>query len=158
MIPFRFPYTRISRPTDNLLLRYKNQPLLDMGLLNPRTDQLTKVEAFIDTGSQWCLFNKEYAEKIGIQNYRSKEYFQISGVGGPQANTAFFHDLDLIVYTNFRKLTIKEAIPIPTKIGFLEKDFGFGAILGVYGFLDHFSFLANIPQHYFELTPQFGAP
>ena len=157
MTTLRFPYVRITRNTDQPLLRYKNAPLLNVGLLRP-TGQLVKALAYIDTGSQWCLFNNQYAKELGLKDYKSKESFPISGIGGPDSNRAHFHDLDLVIFTNQRKLILREAMTIPTKIGFLEKDFGFGAILGVYGFLDQFAFYANIPNHYFELTPLFGAP
>ena len=63
MTPLRFPYTRITRQNvDNPLLRYKNEPLLNVGLLNT-TGRLVKAVAYIDTGAQWCLFNKEYAQR-----------------------------------------------------------------------------------------------
>ena len=158
MTSLRFPYTRITRHNvENPLLRYKNQPLLDVGL-SSKTGQLVKAVAYIDTGAQWCLFNNQYAKELGFKDYKSEESFPLSGIGGSHSNTAYFHDLDLIIFTDYKKLTLKKSITIPTKIGFLEKDFGFGAILGVYGFLDHFAFYANIPHHYFELTPIFDTP
>jgi hypothetical protein len=41
------------------------------------------------------------------------------------------------------------------EVAFLEKDFDIGGILGVYGFLDRFSFKANISEQYFEIEPLF---
>jgi len=44
---------------------------------------------------------------------------------------------------------------IETKIGFLDNPIEVAGILGVYGFLDHFSFKTNIPEGYFEIKPLF---
>jgi hypothetical protein len=59
---YRFPYFRYLRvDTSNPLHRFKNEPLLDIALLNNKSNKSVKVVAYIDTGSQWCLFNKQYA-------------------------------------------------------------------------------------------------
>lgn len=122
MTTYRYPYSRISRPSAQPLLQFKNQPLLNAGLAN-NSGQFIKIITYIDTGSQWCLFSNQYASQSGIKDYR--------------------------------KLKRKNAIEIQTKIGFVEKDFGFGGILGVYGFLDRFTFIGNIPESYFELKQMY---
>ncbi len=152
MTVYRFPYCRHrSDKNADPILQFKNEPLLDVGLLNKKNEKQTKVITYIDTGSQWCLFDKQYAYCLGIRNYDSGQRYPFGGVGGPNANAAYFHDLTLIVYTQPNKLDFDTAIKIDTKIGFVEKEFGFGGILGVYGFLDRFVFTTNIPQCYFEL-------
>ena len=151
MTVYRFAYSRhIIDLTASPHLRFKNSPLLDVGL--QRKDKLVKVVSYIDTGSQWCLFNKQYALQLGIRDYQSGEVHPMFGIAGEDTRVnAYFHDLTLIVYTDQNNLKINNAIKIETKIGFLDKEFGFGGILGVYGFLDRFSFYTNIPENYFEL-------
>ena len=155
MSTYRFPYFRISRQTDNPLLQFKNQPLLTIGLSN-QPGQVVKIVSYIDTGSQWCLFRNAYASFLGIKDYKKTENsFPLAGIGGPNANRAYFHDLTLLVFKDHKNPKTKDAIAIQTKIGFVEKDFGIGGILGVYGFLDRFCFIGNIPEHYFELKQMF---
>ena len=155
MTTCRFPYSRISRSTDNPLLQFKNQPLLTIGLSN-QLNQVVKIVSYIDTGAQWCLFRNAYAPFLGIKNYKKTEHsFPLGGIGGPNATMAYFHDLTLLIFKDHKSPKLKNAIAIPTKIGFVEKDFGIGGILGVYGFLDRFCFTGNIPEHYFELKPHF---
>jgi hypothetical protein len=153
----RFPYTRISSP-DLLLpdiVRFKYHSLIKIGLLNDSA--YIRVEAYIDTGSQWCLFNNDLAKRLGIKDYKdTKEYIPLSGIGGKQpGNRAYFHDLKLAIFKDSKGLKLQNAWVIDTKIGFLENPIGFAGILGVYGFLDQFSFKTNIPEGYFEIEPIF---
>jgi len=155
LISHKFPYFRISRNSDNPLLQFKNEPLLPVGLAN-EANQMVKVLAYIDTGAQWCLFNNEYAAQLGIKDYKATEnHFSLSGIGGSNANTAYFHDLTLLVFKDNKNRKRKNAYSIETKVGFVEKKFGVAGVLGVYGFLDRFSFTGNIPEHYFEISPMF---
>jgi hypothetical protein len=151
MIAYRLPYTRISRPTDNPLHQFKKQPLLTIGLLN-QSNPIIKVLSYIDTGSQWCLFHHQYARSLGIKDYKNtKHSFFLSGVGGAKASMAYFHHLTLLVFKDIKSIKARNALEIPAKIGFVDKGFGIGGILGVNGFLDRFCFVGNIPEHYFEL-------
>ncbi|OGX25040.1 MAG: hypothetical protein A2787_04850 [Omnitrophica WOR_2 bacterium RIFCSPHIGHO2_01_FULL_48_9] len=150
MTLLRIPYCQIS--TSQLpFQKHKNLPFLKVGLQN-HNSQAVKLVAFIDTGAQWCLFSKSYAKILGIHDYKSGVPILISGIGGnvPQ-NTAYFHDLTLAIFNDQKHPNYKDAVKIDTKVGFLEKDIGVAGILGVYGFLDHFKFIANIPQQYFEI-------
>lgn len=81
----------------------------------------------------------------------------LSGIGGRKPeNIAYFHDLKLIIFKDQTHLKLNNALQIiETKIGFLEKPIEFAGILGVYGFLDQFSFKTNIPESYFEIEPLF---
>ena len=149
----RFSYTRVSSP-DLLLpdiVRFKYHPLIKIGLLNNST--FIKVEAYIDTGSQWCLFNNDFAKQLRIKDYKdTKEEILLSGVGGKRPeNKAYFHNLKLVVFKDSKNLKLQNAWLINTKIGFLESPVAFAGILGVYGFLDRFSFKTNIPEGYLEI-------
>ena len=156
MPSIRVPYFRALTGSNFSVNRYKNQPLLTIGLLG-ENGSLSKVQSYIDTGSQWCLFDKQYAKHLGINNYRTtNELVHIVGVGGktPQ-NIAYFHEITLVIFKNNKDMDTENAYKIKTKIGFLEKEICMAGVLGVYGFLDHFAFVANIPKGYFELNPQF---
>ena len=155
----RFPYTIIVHPTHKSFRKFKNLPLLKVGILaNSRL--MVKPSAFIDTGAQYCLFDNAYAEPLGIKDYRDtspEDIIPLSGIGGTgRQNRAYFHDLKLVVFKDQTHLKLKNALKtIETKIGFLETPIGGAGILGVYGFLDHFAFTANIPEGYFEIVPLF---
>jgi len=156
----RFPYTRISVPNSKNFLKIKNCPLLNVGIVS-QTGQMVKIEAYIDTGAQFCMIDKGYAPHLGIVDYKKikspEDLMPIAGVGGVhQQNEAYFHDLKLIIPKSLKNFKAKDAFQtIDTKIGFLENSIAVAGILGVYGFLDHFSFTANIPHSYFELEPIF---
>lgn len=154
-MPHRFLYTRISNPLALDIAKFKFHPLIKIGLFN--ISNFIKTTAYIDTGSQWCLFNNDFAKPLGIKDYKdTKIKVPLSGVGGKQPeNIGYFHNLKLVVFRNDKDLSLKNAWQIDTLIGFLEKPIGFSGILGVYGFLDQFSFKTNIPEGYFELEPLF---
>jgi hypothetical protein len=121
---------------------------------------MVKVEAYIDTGAQCCLFDNSYAKQVGIRDYKNttpENILPLSGIGGKAPeNTAYFHDLKLVIFNDQTHLKLNNALKIiQTKIGFLENPIPVAGILGVYGFLDHFSFKTNIPEGYFELEPLF---
>jgi hypothetical protein len=134
--------------------------LLKVGLL-AGASSMVKCLAYIDTGAQFCLFNSTYAKFLGVKDYKStksaEDIVPLSGIGGRKPeNIAYFHDLKLVVFKDQNRLKLDNVLRvIETKIGFLESPIEFAGILGVYGFLDHFSFTANIPQGYFELEPIF---
>lgn len=158
---YQFPYTRQSALGADELVRFKFFPFLKIGLM--RDSRLIKMDfAYIDTGCQWCLFDKAYAKLVGIDDYKNSEFkpVEIAGIAGSgehkeHMNIGYFHKLKLVVYKDTKKLKLKNAWVIETEVGFVEKSFGLPAILGVRGFLDRFSFKANIPKHYFELEPLF---
>ena len=103
---YRFLYTRISSPLAPKIAKFRFHPLIKIGLLNNST--LIRTEAYIDTGSQWCLFNNDFAKQLGIKDYRdTKEKLLISGVGRRQPeNIAYFHSLKLVVFKNDKVLTL----------------------------------------------------
>lgn len=156
----RFPYTRTYLPLSQNFLEFKNSPILKVGLLS-LSGQIVKVEAYIDTGAQLCLFDNNYAKYLGIKDFKaiksSKDLVRLSGIGGKQPeNIAYCHDLKLVIFKDSKHLDFKNALcTIDTKIGFIEKSIAVAGILGVYGFLDHFVFKTNIPEHYFEIEPLF---
>ncbi len=157
----RFHCQKVSTPDSKTFLKFKNCPILNVGLLSGTSQVVVIVEAYIDTGAQLCLFDNSYAKFLGIKDYRntkgSEDIVPLFGVGGrEQANTAYCHDLKLVIFKDQKNLKLKDALKIvETKIGFLEKPIPVAGILGVYGFLDHFSFKSNIPEGYFEIEPLF---
>jgi hypothetical protein len=156
----KFPYTRRIDAFSKSFIKIKNCPLLTVGLLS-YTGIMLKVLSYIDTGAQVCLFDNAYAKPLGIQDYKNtksaEDILFLTGIGGRQPeNKAYFHDLKLVIFKDQTHFKLKDALRIiETKIGFLENPISFAGILGVYGFLDHFSFKANIPEAYFEIEPIF---
>jgi len=117
----RFPYGYHFNPHRCAeLVKCKFYPILKIGLFYNAKSIL--VESYIDTGSQWCLFNNNISKHLGIVDYRAtKEEIDISGAGGKhQDNIAYFHDVLLKVYKN-KKINSKNYWEIKTKIGFLKK-------------------------------------
>ncbi len=155
-----FPYIRTSLPFSKTFLKFKNSPILKVGLLST-FQQIVKVEAYIDTGAQLCLFDSSYAKYLGIKDFKHvkspEDKVLLSGVGGKApANIAYCHDLKLVIFKDPKHLELKNVLQIiETKIGFLERSIAVAGILGVYGFLDRFSFKTNIPKGYFEIEPLF---
>lgn len=149
----RYPYTCISNPVLPTVAKHRFEPLIKIGL--QKGGSLLRIEAYIDTGSQWCLFDNSFAKLLGIQDYKdTRDKVSLSGVGGKQPeNIGYFHDLKLLVFKDSKNLKPQNVWVIDTKIGFLDRPIGFAGILGVYGFLDQFIFVTNIPAGYFELTP-----
>ncbi|MDD5347026.1 MAG: hypothetical protein PHT59_00255 [Candidatus Omnitrophica bacterium] len=157
--PSRFPYYRISCVYQPFFYKFKNLPLLKIGL--SRSGRVTKPQAFIDTGSQYCLFNNEYAKFLGIEDFKKvgKDHIiPLMGIGGQfEANRAYFHEVELLVYLDQQHLTKEKSIVLPNiEVGFLEKPIDIGGVLGVYGFLDRFIFTANIKDGYFEIGSLFA--
>lgn len=112
-----------------------------------------KTTGMIDTGAQYCFLHPRFSRLLGIDDFKDTKYkSDIYGIGGPKiATVAYFHDVELIVYTDYKKHTDKNSWIIKTKIGILEKPIVISCVLGSYGFLDHFSFYGNIPKGYYEL-------
>lgn len=156
---YQFPYTKVVNPFISKPTKVRFHPLICIGLLSSPSN-LIITEAYVDTGAQYCLFNNSFAKRLGVRNYKDAEFeVPLSGIGGKKPeNVAYFHSLDLIVFRDRKRTRLKEGWywKINTEIGFLEKPIGFPGILGVYGFLDQFTFKTNIPEGYFEIEPIFA--
>ena len=156
----KFTYEKTSIPFSKTFLKFKNSPILKIGILS-ESGQMVKVETYIDTGAQVCMIDNSYAKYLGIKDYKQtkspEDTLDLSGIGGKKPeNIAYFHDLKLVVFKDQKHLELKNALQIiDTKIGFLERPIAVAGILGVYGFLDHLSFKANVPEGYFEIEPLF---
>jgi len=156
----RFPYTMTSLPFSRSFLKFKNSPILKIGILSD-SGLMVKPLAYIDTGAQICVFDKSYAKQLDIKDYRnvksSEDIVPLSGIGGRKPeNIAYFHDLKLVIFKDQKHLQLKNALAIiETKIGFLDNLIEVAGIISVNGFLDHFSFKTNIPEGYFEIKPLF---
>lgn len=108
------------------------------------------------------MFNNDYAKYLGIDDFRnvSQDHkIYLTGIGGQKnENIAYFHNVDLYIYLDQKHLDNKKVIPVKNiEVAFLEKNFDIGGILGVYGFLDRVTFLTNIKDSYFEISPLFEA-
>ena len=132
MTPIKFPYQKISNPLWGDILKFRYHPIKKIALSS--SSSFIKTEGYIDTGSQWCLFNNPFAKQLGIKDYTSTDVkIPLSGVGGKQPeNVAYFHKLDLYVFKDNRHLERKNAWKIETMIGFLDKEIGFSGILGTF--------------------------
>jgi len=64
---YRFPYQRSSYIHLPYFYKIKSLALIKVGLA--KADRVTKPEASIDTGSQYCLFNGAYAKYLGIEDF-----------------------------------------------------------------------------------------
>lgn len=159
-LPYKFNYSITVYPRLPFFYKIKNLALLRIGLSKNR--RTTIPEAFVDTGSQYCLFYSGYAKYLGIADFKKVErdhIIPIMGIAGKYyVNNAYFHTVDLIFYKSRKPLKIDNAIVMrDIEVGFLEKEFDIGGILGVYGFLDRFIFKTNIKEQHFELQPLFEA-
>lgn len=156
----KFPYQRASNPLSKTFLKFKNSPILKIGILSD-SGQMVKVETYIDTGAQVCMVDGSYAKHLGISDYKQvknpEDAVPLSGIGGKRPeNIAYFHDLKLVIFKDQKHLELKNAMhTVSTKVGFLETPIQVAGILGVYGFLDRFVFTANIPECYFEIESYF---
>ncbi|OQX80346.1 MAG: hypothetical protein B6D56_05265 [Candidatus Omnitrophica bacterium 4484_70.1] len=98
----RFPYTRTSLPFSRSFLKFKNSPILKIGILSD-SGLMVKPLAYIDTGAQICVFDKSYAKQLGIKDYRnvksSEDIVPLSGIGGRKPeNIAYFYDFKLVIF------------------------------------------------------------
>jgi hypothetical protein len=151
---YRFPLTKISNPF--LPLTKIRFHFLIKVALSYKFNQTPALEVYIDTGSPWCLFDGQIAQRLGIKDYRdTKNVIPLRGIGGLEENKAYFWEVSLVIFKDFKKLNLDNSWKIDVEVGFLEKSIGFPALLGVYGFLDHFSFKVNVPEGYFEIEPLF---
>ena len=131
--------------------RFIFYPLVKVGLA--ANGKGIKTIALIDTGAQYCFFDNQYAKVLGITNYKNTPHkAYLTGIGGKNPeNTAYFHDLKLLVYKPGKFFGTGKPWEIETKIGFLEKSTNYSAIIGEYGFFDYFAFNCVLPESYFEL-------
>lgn len=155
---YQFPYTNVVNPFLAKPARIKSHPLLCVGL-SVSPSSIVTMKAYIDTGAQHCYFNADVAKRIGIKDYRNAEVkLPLSGIGGKKTeNIAYFHNVDLIVFKDWKKPKMKDKQywKANIEIAFLERQIGFAGVLGVYGFLDRFTFKTNIPKGWFEIEPIF---
>lgn len=150
----RFPITRISNPS--LPLTKIRFHFLLKAALSYKSYQTPPLEVYVDTGSAWCLFDGQIAPRLGIKDYKdTKKVIPMRGVGGLEENKAYFWEVTLIIFKDFKKLNLENSWKVSAEVGFLEKSIGFPALLGVYGFFDQFSFKVNVPEGYFEIEPLF---
>lgn len=77
----RFPIACISNPFLPLT-KIRFHFLLKVSLLY-NSHQTPPIEVYVDTGSAWCLFDGQIAQRLGIKDYKNtKNVIPMRGVGG----------------------------------------------------------------------------
>lgn len=102
-----------------------------------------RYDALIDSGADFCIFDAEIAEYLGIE-VKTGEALVFGGIQevDSKAATAYMHHVQLAVGGH----------PFTTSIGFSYDiaDQGFG-VLGQKGFFDYFKVTFNLPKEVVEL-------
>lgn len=104
----------------------KEKPLLPVTLGNPKTGASQRFYAPVDSGSDSCFFDYEYAEAIGLDVRKGKEG-KIMGVVPGKWVTQYIHEIHIKFIG--KRVTIEAGfVPGLSKHGF--------GILGQNGFFD----------------------
>jgi predicted aspartyl protease len=107
--------------------------------------QSLRYDALVDSGADFCIFDAEIAEYLGIE-VKSGKPLVFGGIQevGSKAATAYMHQIQLTIGGH----------TFTTSIGFsydIAKQ-GFG-VLGQKGFFDHFKVGFNLAKEKIELKP-----
>jgi hypothetical protein len=86
------------------------------------------VLALVDSGSAYCLFHSDIALPIGIRDISTGKPGEIGGVKAGVKDRVYFHNIKLQIASNWS---------IDVLAGFTP-NLSCKALLGRYGFLDHF--------------------
>lgn len=99
-------------------------------------------EALIDSGADFCLFDCEIAEELGITNIASGEKIDSYGIDD-KIIAVYKHEVELCIDT-FRYMTT---------VAFAERELpGNYGILGQRGFFSRFKVVMDYQQNLIELT------
>lgn len=125
-----FPYLRInstiSRPIIQIIIKYKSKFAI--------------YPVLIDSGADFCIFNIELAQALGIKLQNKKASFR--GVSKDEV-VGFWGEVEIKIGDVIYK----------TKVIFAEiSDFGHG-ILGQKGFFDHFDVKLSYQKQIIEVEP-----
>ena len=115
---------------------------------------MRKFEAFIDSGAEFCYASTGLAQLLGIKDF--KKGFQVPIQGIAATTTAYFHDVELTIFQDPKKLEARASWQYKTKIGFIEP-LKVAMLLGWAGFLDQFALTFNLPHNCIELEGLFDA-
>ncbi len=102
-----------------------------------------EMTALVDSGSQFCLANIDFAEYLGISPDMTKG-IPIYGVVGTD-NRKFAYPADVLV-------EVKGQAPITLPVYFMETD-SFSFVLGQNGFFDNFTVRFKKKAKTFEISP-----
>lgn len=155
MRPLIFPYSYQIIPEETQPFKGYSKKYYPVIFVAIRAEKLSgSVVVELDTGSQYCLFNNEYAEEIGILDYKhTKDKQTLKGIGGKYIqNTAYFHEVELLIYKDWQNMVTKNSLTIKTKVGFLENPIDIAGVLGVHGFFDQFEVTFNIPKEQIKIA------
>ena len=135
---FKFPLTQRSEFFGTIILK----PIIPITIVSG--SQNTTYAALIDSGADFCIFDGEIGEHLGL-NVRSgyKEIF--GGVQEKGSAEAFFHEVTIMVGGWDYK--------IPVGFSYDIAKYGYG-ILGQKGFFDKFAVRFDLLKEEIELTPK----
>jgi hypothetical protein len=127
------------------------QPRIRFAIRNPVLSKSIILEGIIDSGAEYCFFNHEVAEALGL-TIEDGEILRVCGVGG--IKPAYFHNVEL----RFNFGSKAHAVNYELNVGFFPKEEGAyhePCLLGEYGFFNHFKITFNLPNYNFEVEPVF---
>lgn len=106
-------------------------------------DRSVKYEVLVDSGADFCIFNAEIAEVLGI-DLTSGEKRSVSGITGV-IEPYYVHPVTIMV----------GGWPHDIKVGFLKNIGGYGhGVVGQKGFFDIFTVKFDLLNEEIELKPQ----
>jgi hypothetical protein len=140
----KFPYRKILVPAGNGQRAQKSQlvPVIHIRIFNKEKylDCLT----YIDSGSPNCLFPGEYGEIIGIKNIESghkRDFFGLT-YGIDKVKIPFYsHSIEIEI----------GGYKFPCE-GYFSRDYKSQALLGQYGFFNHFRVTFDFQKEEIELA------
>lgn len=94
-------------------------------------NEIIRYEVLVDSGADYCMFDEEVAEAIGIEDIATGKMFTFGGVTGDK-KVGYWHTVTLSI----------KGCTYQTKVGFSAemRDDGYG-IVGQKGFFDRFSII-----------------
>jgi len=126
----KFPYTSRSLPPSSVFPERHLQhfPYLTIGLFKAPS-ALVKVKALIDTGAEYCFFNRGFGKMLGL-DVESGNPMPLVGIGGnKEQNIAYIHEVEIICFKDDRQ-RLKDSYKYSAKVGFLKNEIATAGLLG----------------------------
>lgn len=136
----KFPYHKILVPATNGQRAKKSRliPYINVRIFNE--DKYLDVLALIDSGAEYCLFDGEIGEIIGLENIENDDKIDVLGIG--QITKPFYlHDIEIEIGGH----------KFPCQGGFSYNYKG-PPLLGQYGFFSLFKVIFNFQKEEIELV------
>lgn len=136
---FKFPLEKPDQFFGKTLLK----PIIPVKIIN--NDRAINYAALIDSGADFCIFDAEIGEAIGI-DIKNGEKVEFGGIQQLKGATAYIHNV---------KIEIGGwSYDIKTSFSYDIAKFGYG-ILGQRGFFDIFIVKFDLLKEEIELKPRF---